>query len=213
MTIEWIQLDPIVSWILRLALAALFATAAAHKLRDLRGFRQTLSDYEILPRLFVMPAAIGLVAFEVLIAIDLATGLISSLVTATTAGTVSGSTTTVGTVGTAPALSPWAGLAATGLLVIYGLAIGINLLRGRSEIDCGCLGPAARQPLSSWLLARNGILAFGAALTSLPLSSRSLHPIDGITLLGGVIVLALLFNSVNGLASDPSRWPAPEGLS
>lgn len=203
----WILLDPIVSWILRLALAALFTTAAAHKIRDLHGFQQTVSDYEILPRRLLPPAAIGLVAFEVLIAIDLATGLVTGAMTGTVVATLPPTATT------AAAQGPWAGLAASLLLVIYGLAIGINLLRGRNEIDCGCLGPASRQPLSTGLLVRNGILAFAAAMTSLPLSNRALHGIDGMTLLGGLIVLSLLFNTINLLSSDPARWATPESPS
>jgi uncharacterized membrane protein YphA (DoxX/SURF4 family) len=195
-----IHLDPVVSWILRLAFAALFAMAAAHKIRDPRGFRQTLSDYQLLPRTLLMPAAIGLVAVEVLITIDLLTGSITHVFTGMISDTIAGRM----------ANTPWAGLAACGLLLLYGLAIGVNLLRGRSEIDCGCLGPAGRQPLSSWLLVRNGILALGAALTTLPLSGRSLHAIDVITLSGGLLVLGLLFHTVNLLAADHSRWPTLE---
>jgi hypothetical protein len=219
-----IHLDPVISWILRFALAALFATAAAHKIRDLRGFRQTLSDYELLPRAFLIPAAIGLVAFEVLITIDLLTGSITALVTAMISDTLAGrmAAALAGEIGVATthsaaagnsAAAPWAGLAACGLLLLYGLAIGINLLRGRSEIDCGCLGPAGRQSLSSWLLARNSLLALGAALSSLPLSDRSLHAIDGATLFGGLITLVLLFHAVDLLAANHSRWPTPERSS
>jgi len=206
---ESIHLDPIVSWILRLALAALFATAAAHKLRDFLGFRETLAEYEILPRTMLLPASIGLVVSEGLIAIDLATGWITNAFVGATIGALA----SAGAEGSVNSGVPWAGLAAALLLALYGAAIGINLLRGRSEIDCGCLGPAVHQPLSSWLLVRNAILATGALLASLPLSNRDLQAVDGITLIGGFILLSLLFNSANGLAADRSRWLSSESLS
>jgi hypothetical protein len=180
----WIAVDPIVAWILRAAFAALFAAAAAHKLRDPRAFQQTLSDYQILPRVLVMPVSIGLVSAEVLIVIGLVSGIGDSLV----------------------------GVSAALLLLLYTIAIGINLLRGRTEIDCGCLGPAGRVRLSKWLLARNGILAVGASLTSLPVSGRALHGMDGITLLGGFTLLLLLFNAINLLASQGQRRPEAETI-
>jgi len=39
------------------------------------------------------------------------------------------------------------------LLALYTLAVVVNLARGRREIDCGCFGPAARQPLSAALVS------------------------------------------------------------
>lgn len=181
---ESIRLDPLVAWILRLALAALFATAVTHKIRDPLRFKQTLADYEILPPVLVGPTWLGLVVAEVSIVLGL-------LLT--------------GSAGT--------GLAAGGLLAVYGAAIGINLARGRRDIDCGCLGPAARQPLSAWLLARNGVLALGALATALPTSGRSLHPIDAISLLGGLIVLALLFNTLNLFVAQAARGPGASSRS
>jgi len=203
---EWIRLDSIVSWILRLGLASLFATAAMHKIRDLPGFRDTLANYQVLPRPLLIPVSVGLVIFEVAIAVDLVTGLISRNTEGILRSAFGGHAANVG------GSSPWAGATASALLVVYGLAIAINLLRGRNEIDCGCLGPTARQPLSAWLLVRNGLLASGAALTSLPLSERSLHVVDGITLIGGLIILSLLYYTASLLASTASRSPGREGL-
>src|SRR5262245_21207677 len=55
------------------------------------------------------------------------------------------------------------GLAAAAvLLLVYAAAVAVNLLRGRDHIDCGC-GPAARQPISGWLVGRNLVLAAVAA--------------------------------------------------
>ena len=188
---ELVRFDPVFAWILRASLAALFATAAVHKIRDPRAFLQTFSEYEILPRIFIVPAAIALVATETSIAV----GLLA----------VQPSNPENAGVG--------AGLAALSLLSIYSLAIGVNLLRGRRDIDCGCLGPAGRQPLSRSLVIRNGLLAVGAGATCLPISHRSLNLVDGISLLCGLVTLVLLFNAINILAVQTWRWPVRENAS
>jgi uncharacterized membrane protein YphA (DoxX/SURF4 family) len=182
---ELIRLDPVLAWILRASLAALFATAAVHKIRDPRAFLRTFSEYEILPRLFTAPGAIALVVAELSIAIGLLVG-------------VSGNQ---------------AGLAAVSLLMIYSLAIIVNLCRGRLKIDCGCLGAANGQSLSVRLVLRNGILAIGAAAISLPISERSLLLVDGISLVGGFLTLVLLFNAINILAAETWLRPEPESIS
>ena len=182
---ELIRFDPVFTWILRASLAALFATAAVHKIRDPRTFLHTFSDYEILPPLVTAPGAIVLVVAELSIAV--------ALLIDPDAGR--------------------AGLAAASLLSIYTLAIAVNLLRGRRKIDCGCFGPAHRQPLAGWLVLRNAVLAMAAAAICLPISDRSLHLLDGLSLLGGFLTLALLFNAINVLAAESAPWPEPESLS
>ena len=101
-----------------------------------------------------------------------------------------------------------ASLAASGVLAVYTAAIGINLARGRREIDCGCLGPGHRQPLSGWLLARNGLLLFAALLVALPLSQRVLGSVDAISFPFGLGVLFLLFASANQLVAQATRIQA-----
>jgi uncharacterized membrane protein YphA (DoxX/SURF4 family) len=182
---ELIRLDPILGWILRASLAALFATAAIHKIRDPRAFLRTFSDYELLPRMLIAPGAIVLVTMELAVAIGL-------LLDERGSG---------------------AGLAALSLLLVYSLAIVVNLLRGRREIDCGCLGPAIHQPLSAWLVLRNLLLAIGAGAASLPVSDRSLHLLDGVSLLGGLMTLALLFHAIDNLAAQTWFWPEREKAS
>jgi uncharacterized membrane protein YphA (DoxX/SURF4 family) len=182
---ELIRLDPLVAWILRTALATLFAVAALHKIRDPRAFLETFSEYEILPRMLIVPGATALVVSEAALAV----GLLADY-------------DGVGF-----------GLAAVSLLSIYALAISVNLMRGRRDIDCGCLGPAGRQPLSSGLVVRNGLLAAAAAATCLPVSDRNLNVVDGISLLGGLVTLVLLFNAINILAVQTWRWPMRENAS
>jgi uncharacterized membrane protein YphA (DoxX/SURF4 family) len=182
---ELIRLDPVFAWVLRSSLAALFATAAIHKIRDPRAFLRTFSEYKILPRRLTAPGAIALVVAELSISIGLLVGARGYL----------------------------AELAAVSLLLVYTLAIGVNLLRGRRNIDCGCLGPASRQTLSGWLLFRNALLTIGAAAICLPISGRRLEFVDGISLVGGFLTLLLLFNAINILTAQTWRWPEPESVS
>src|SRR5579863_7977059 len=58
-------------------------------------------------------------------------------------------------------------LAVAALLLIYALALGINLRRGRRSIDCGCFGERRRQGIAPWMVGRNLVLA-ALALVLLP---------------------------------------------
>lgn len=173
-------LDPVFAWTLRLALGALFAAAAWHKLRDPRAFAATLGAYRLLPR-----AAVPAVAWLVPLAE-------AAVATALVAG------------GNAPAAA-WAAL---GLLAAYTGAIGVNLARGRRDVDCGCLGPGRRQPLAPWLLVRNAALAGGAAAGLLPVALRPLGAVDALSVAGGVATLALLWAALHRLAALPTARAA-----
>ncbi len=97
-----------------------------------------------------------------------------------------------------------AGLAAAGLLLVFALAMAVNLRRGRGFIDCGCGDPDTRQPLSWWLVGRNVLLA-------LPLLFAGLlwQPLGGLDLLSvmtGGLAVALgytLFNALVALLRGP----------
>jgi hypothetical protein len=89
----------------------------------------------------------------------------------------------------------WAALGAVALLVLYSVAIAINLVRGRREIDCGCFGPAARVPLSGGLVARNALLIGAAALVSLPVGARPLVWVDAFSVIVVVAVTTILWIS------------------
>ena len=87
------------------------------------------------------------------------------------------------------------------LLAAYTGAIAVNLARGRRDIDCGCAGPARRQPLRPWLLVRNAVL-IGAALACLaPERVRPIVWVDALTVAGTIGVLAALYAAVERLAA------------
>jgi len=170
-------MDPVLLAMLRGALALLFLSAAVHKLRSPVTFRAQLTDYRLVPERATGAAAAAVVAGE------LATGFALVL----------------------PPLRASAGGAALGLLCVYSGAIALNLVRGRRDIDCGCSGPALRQPLTPWLLARNALLAGVAAACLAPVAARALVWLDSVTVAGGVLVLASLYAASNRmLASAPA---------
>jgi hypothetical protein len=61
-----------------------------------------------------------------------------------------------------PGGQPAGAVIAVALLALYAGAMGVNILRGRTRIECGCGG--APNLLSPVLLARNAVLAAIAAI-------------------------------------------------
>lgn len=122
-----------------IALAALFLNAAYHKLSDRLRFQAQLAEYQLVPAALVPTGTLLLASIETAVGISLLIPVSWAL--------------------SAPL--------AAGLLVTYAGAISINLLRGRTHIDCGC--GDAPQLLSGWLVLRNLILT-GGALALLPVT-------------------------------------------
>ena len=162
-------MDPVIDVTLRTALALLFSVAAGHKLQDLGRFRATLVEYRLLPAGLVPFAAALVVAVEVAAAGAL---LVPG---ARAAGLVSAAT----------------------LLVVYGAAVAINLVRGRRDIDCGCAGPAVRRPISGALVARNAALAALALAGLVPVHPRALLWVDGLTVAGATAALAAFYAALD----------------
>lgn len=175
--------DPVVDLVVRGALAALFASAALHKLRDVAAFREIVRAYRLAPDAAVTMAPAIAVA-EMIVAVSM---LLPSLRTA-------------------------AGLGAVALLALYSAAIGINLHRGRRTIDCGCGALGTRQPISEWLLVRNAVLMIAAVATLHLPAPRAWLWIDWLTVAGGVAVLACVWTAAHGLWAARGLW-ATGGLA
>ena len=99
-------------------------------------------------------------------------------------------------------------LAMAALLLIYTAGIGINLLRGRRDIDCGCSGPASRHELSGWLVLRNLVLLSLVLLTASPLIHRPMNWLDVVVVLSGVAVASGLYMAMNQLLAQAPRLAA-----
>lgn len=101
--------------------------------------------------------------------------------------------------------TPRAGVAAAALLALYAGAIGVNLARGRREIDCGCAG--SPRALSGWLVARNLVLVAAFAACAFPTDERALGAIDALSVGGGIVSLALLYAALDvAIANGGRRW-------
>ena len=163
------MIDPAVSWMAAVAASLIFAASAIMKLRNLDLFESAVVNYRLLPRFVAWP-------FARLIPLAELAGAIALLWPASRAA------------GAALILA---------LLAIFTLGIAINLVRGRYDVDCGCFGPALRQTLTWWLVARNGALGGLAAIPILQPDGRALTTLDGFTIVCGVIAILLLYASIN----------------
>ena len=166
------MIDPLTVLVLSTSLALLFLTAAMHKLSSLARFRAQLAAYELVPSA-ILP---GLAR-----AIPLAEMAVVFLILA-------------------PITRPWAGALAAGLLASYTVAIAINLLRGRGDIDCGCGGQP--QMLSHWLLLRNAALIIGCLLLVIPGTGRALVLVDFILLTLMIAMLSCAYLLVEQLVRN-----------
>ncbi|WP_339782378.1 MauE/DoxX family redox-associated membrane protein [uncultured Marinobacter sp.] len=163
------MIDPIISTSAALALSVIFASAASHKIRYPTWFRRQVREYELIPGLMVPFAALALPVTELAVA----AGLLWST------------------------SRPYAGVLAFLMISLYALAIAINLARGRKDIDCGCSGPAMRQPLQPALLARNLLLAIIALVALLPMLDRPLSLHDNFVMIAAGVVLVLLYTATD----------------
>jgi Methylamine utilisation protein MauE len=90
------------------------------------------------------------------------------------------------------------------LLALYSVAIAINLLRGRRDIECGCGGAATHVPLSGWLLARNAALmaaAFAVHAAPQALTRAAASWSAALATFALATLLVLLYNGASFLLS------------
>ena len=169
------SLDPVVVVALSLLLSYIMVDAGLHKLRSPRHYARIIDDYDVLP------GASGRIAVWMIGLLELACGIAML----------------------APATHT-AGVLTTGLLLaVYFLAMALNLLRGRVDIDCGCHGPAHRQALSPWLLARNLVLVLVAVqLLVFEPSGREMLWIDWFVGIGAALGAIMLYATCGLLMSN-----------
>ncbi len=165
---------------IRTLVALVFLTAAIGKMRHWAQFQGVIANYRLLPDVLIAPVTYILPPVEAV----LGSALLLNLA------------------------YPWPDVAAMGLLVLFATAMGINVLRGRRDIDCGCFQSALKQRLSWIFVLRNAVLAL---LTGLTLFSAGPLPdswmrIDAL-LLGGV--LFVLLQTLNILWSLVPSWRRP----
>ena len=166
--------DPIFIIASAIAIAVLLASAATHKVRAPARFARQLADYQLLPDSLVRPFARLVPLLELAIAFALLV----------------------------PVSRGWAALSAASLLALYAAAIGINLWRGRRDIDCGCAGPDQAQPLRPVLLLRNSVLVVLALLASVAPIARDMTVFDGFVTVAAAAVALLIYAAADGLLAN-----------
>ncbi|MDT3679294.1 MAG: MauE/DoxX family redox-associated membrane protein [Burkholderiaceae bacterium] len=171
-------LDPVLGHAVAGALALVLAVGAWSKFADLEAFAFAVDRYRLLPS----PAA-------------RAVGLLLPFAEALAAGLLVVPTTRL----------PGALLAAALVACVTG-AVVVNLLRGRTDIDCGCGGPGHRQTLSWRLPARNAVLLAACALAAAPAASRALVWLDAFTATFAAAALWFVYAAVEELLSDAQRF-------
>lgn len=176
-------LDATIALTLRAAFALLFAVAVAHKLRHAAEFERTIGGY--LRGVGLATSAAGKPLLVVVIALE-AFVVVACLT---------------------PSMAVVGGLAAGGTLLLYAVAIGVNLLRGNTRIDCGCGWGPSRTTIRPALVVRNVLLAILALAFALPTDVREFAVIDVISVGFATLTFALLYAAGNQLLAD--RAPDP----
>jgi hypothetical protein len=169
---------PALHWASALLLAGIFLPSAWSKLRASDEVTGIVADYRLLPEPLVEPFARGLPWVEI------AAGLLLL----------------------APPTRPVGALLAGGLLLLFALAMAINLARGRREIDCGCFLGRQKERIGWPLVLRNLLLAAAAALLLVEPAALWPKPAELVPVLfGSAALLALYaaFSRLAGLAPIP----------
>ena len=158
---NWFSLltDPVAASAVAGCLALIMFAAAWHKFSEPDVFAGALEAYQLMPSVAIWGVA------RLLPFIEAAIGVLVLI----------------------PATRAFGLVAFAILIATYAVAVTVNLVRGRSQIDCGCGGDVH---LLSWsLVLRNGLLACIALAMSGPSIDRPYEWLDMVTLIIGVLAL------------------------
>jgi hypothetical protein len=170
------QLDPALHYLIVFLLALVFLQAGVSKLLARDEFEGIVANYRVLPPTLVAPFAALLPYAE----LGAGLGLLWDVTRSTAA------------------------LLAAAMLLLFALAMAVNLARGRRDIDCGCFKSALKQTISGWLIGRNVVLATAAVALLLPVASRATGVLDYMTVLAGGAMLFLFHYSAGVLSRRPA---------
>ena len=166
-------LDPVFTAGCRAAMALILLQGAYDKLRDLPVFEASVDLYALLPASLVAPFSRAYPLAELAAAL----GLLF-----------------------APA---WGAALAALVIGLASLGVAVNVLRGRTDLECGCGGE--RHPHLSWsLVGRNGLLLGLVALAAQPLDGalRTLLWVDYLSAAGLALALVGLYAALNQLLAN-----------
>lgn len=114
---------------LRIILGALFLWTGISKMPQIEDFARTIDTFNLLPQILILPAAIIIPWVEFLTGLSLLLGFKTRL----------------------------SACVCSGLLCLFVIALGINILRGMDNMACGCFGVGTSDTLSTALI-RNIVL-------------------------------------------------------
>lgn len=161
---------------IRILVALVFLAAALGKARHRLAFQGVAANYRLLPDIVVPAFALVLPAVEAAVAMAL---LFDA--------------------------SLWPAVSAAALLIVFAVAMAINIGRGRRYIDCGCFQSTLKQTLSWILVARNvGLALLLAVPAAVPQGALSTSDAAQALLTGAV--LFVLLQSMNVLWSVVPAW-------
>ncbi len=129
---EWVFDTSLSGWfirVLRVILGALFLWAGLSKMPQIENFARTIDAFNLLPHTLILPTAIILPYVEFLTGLSLLLGFKTRL----------------------------SACVCLGLLCLFAIALGINIVRGINDIPCGCFGSGTDDTLSTALI-RNVVL-------------------------------------------------------
>jgi uncharacterized membrane protein YphA (DoxX/SURF4 family) len=169
------MIDPVLEVVIRGAFALLFAMAGLEKFHDRTTFQFQLQEYQLLPQKIIPLAAPIIIFIEITIAVAL-------LLPNSVYGVILGSA----------------------LLMVYAAAILINLIRGRTCMDCGCLGSSG-EGLSYWLVVRNLTLTLSLLVILLPPISRALIWMDYMSIAFSIVAASVAYVVLNTLLAANTR--------
>lgn len=162
-------------------LVVVFAIAGVSKLRALDTFVGVVHNFRLLPEALVRPVAYALPFLEVAVAVGLLL----------------------------PITRDFAAWGTAVLLAIFTLAVAINLIRGRREIDCGCFSSELAQNISGWLVLRNMVLASLALwLAAGTADIRSSAYAAWLMGMATALVVAVIYAAITTLAALSRRTTA-----
>lgn len=170
--------DPTALIFCQASLALVFGLAAWGKLRNLEEFVGVVRNYRLLPELAVRPVAFAMPPLEAAIAVGILVDPVRF----------------------------YAALGAFALLAAFAVAMGVNILRGRRYIECGCFRTALKQRLSWWLVGRNGVLMAMAVLAAtVPAVARPIGVLDLYSGIMAAIVLMLFYVASGHVLSEAPK--------
>lgn len=171
---------PALHWASALLLAGIFLPSAWSKLRAIDEVIGIVADYRILPEPLVEPFARALPWLEIV------AGLLLLL----------------------PPTRPLGAVLAAGLLLVFAVAMAVNLARGRREIDCGCFLGRQKERIGWPLVVRNLLLVGAAALLTVEPVAVVPRLLELVPILFGSAALLALYAAFSRLAGlAPLRRP------